>query len=70
VVSGHGITGLMAVHDLNTALRYSDRFLFMKSGKILSYGGIEDVTADMIEEVYGVKVILEDCKGHPVVIPV
>ena len=69
VVSGHGITGLMAVHDLNTALRYSDRFLFMKSGKILAYGTIDDVTSDMIEEVYGVKVMLEDCKGHPVVIP-
>ncbi|MBN2324310.1 MAG: ABC transporter ATP-binding protein [Spirochaetes bacterium] len=70
VVSGHGITGLMAVHDLNTALRYSDRFLFMKSGKILSYGTINDVTPGMIEEVYGVKVMLEECKGHPVVIPV
>jgi iron complex transport system ATP-binding protein len=70
VVSGHGITGLMAVHDLNTALRYSDRFLFMKSGKILAYGGIADVTEDMIEAVYGVKVMLEECRGHTVVIPV
>jgi iron complex transport system ATP-binding protein len=70
VVSGHGITGLMAVHDLNTALRYSDRFLFMRSGKILAYGRIKEVTADLIEAVYGVKVILEECKGHPVVIPV
>jgi iron complex transport system ATP-binding protein len=70
VVSGHGITGLMAVHDLNTALRYSDRFLFMKSGKILAYGNIEDVTPDMIEEVYGVKVIVENCKGNIVVIPI
>jgi iron complex transport system ATP-binding protein len=60
----------MAVHDLNTALRYSDRFLFMKSGKILAYGGIADVTEDMIEAVYGVKVMLEECRGHPVVIPV
>lgn len=70
VVTGHGITGLMAVHDLNTALRYSDRFLFMKSGKILAYGAIDDVTPAMIEEVYGVKVLLEECRGHPVVIPV
>ncbi len=70
VVSGHGITGLMAVHDLNTALRYSDRFIFMRTGKILAYGGIKEVTADLIEAVYGVKVILEECKGHPVVIPV
>lgn len=70
VVSGHGITGLMAVHDLNTALRYCDRFLFMKSGKILAFGNIEDVTPDMIEEVYGVKVIVENCRGNLVVIPV
>ena len=70
VVTGHGITGLMAVHDLNTALRYSDRFLFMKEGRILAFGSIEEVTTHMIEEVYGVKVILEECRGHTVVIPV
>lgn len=70
VVSGHGITGLMAVHDLNTALRYADRFLFMKEGRILAYGTIEEVTTGIIEEVYGVKVILDECRGHPVVIPV
>jgi len=69
VVSGHGITGLMAVHDLNTALRFSDRFIFMKSGKIFAHGRIEEVTAAMIEAVYGVKVMLEYCKGYPVVIP-
>ncbi len=70
VVTGHGITGLMAVHDLNTALRYSDRFLFMKEGRILAFGSIEEVTTHMIEEVYGVRVMLEECRGHTVVIPV
>jgi iron complex transport system ATP-binding protein len=69
IVAEHGITALMAVHDLNTALRYSDRFILMKSGRIFAHGAIEEVTAGMIEAVYGIKVMLEHCKGHPVVIP-
>lgn len=70
VVTGHRITGLMAVHDLNTAFRYSDRFLFMKSGKIFAYGNIEDVRPEMIEKVYEVKVSVEKYKGKLLVIPV
>ena len=60
----------MAVHDLNTALRYADRFLFMKQGRIFARGRTNQVTPQMIEAVYGVRVIIERVGGNPVVIPV
>ncbi|MFW6181404.1 MAG: ABC transporter ATP-binding protein [Spirochaetota bacterium] len=70
VVDAHRITALMAVHDLNTALRYADRFLFMKEGRIFASGHVEDVTPEIIEAVYGVRVIIERVRGNPVVIPI
>lgn len=70
VVDAHRITALMAVHDLNTALRYADRFLFMKEGGIFACGRVGDVTPETIEAVYGVRVIVERVLGNPVVIPV
>ena len=48
-----GITVLIVIHDLNLALRYCDRFLFMKDGKVFLYGGLDSVTKETVETVYG-----------------
>lgn len=49
-----GITVLIVIHDLNLALRYCDRFYFLKDGRGYRYGGIESVDQETIETVYGV----------------
>lgn len=69
VVTGHRVSAVMTMHDLNTALRYADKFLFLKDGGIRSCGGPECVTAEIIEEVYGVPVEIESRKGKPVIHP-
>ena len=69
VVKGHNVSAIMTMHDLNLALRYSDKFIFLKNGTIYSAGSREEVTPEMIEEVYGVSVAIEELHGHPVVIP-
>jgi len=69
VVEGHNVSAIMSMHDLNLALRYSDKFIFLKNGTIYSAGSREEVTPEMIEEVYGVSVAIEELHGHPVVIP-
>lgn len=48
------ITVLIVMHDLNLALRYCDRFYFMRDGRGYRYGGIESVDEDTIETVYGI----------------
>ena len=48
------ITVLIVIHDLNLALRYCDRFFFLKDGSGYRYGGLEVVDQHTIESVYGV----------------
>lgn len=69
IVRGHGMAAVLTLHDLNTAFRYGDRFLFMKDGKIVHAIRREEVTRDVIEEVYGLPVELEFIRGIPVVLP-
>lgn len=49
-----GITALIAIHDLNLALRFCDRFFFLRDGSGYRYGGVEAVDKETIEAVYGI----------------
>ena len=62
------ISAIIAVHDLNLALRFADFFLFLKDGKVHTVGDATAVTKEVIHEVYGVQVILSAVSGYPVVI--
>jgi iron complex transport system ATP-binding protein len=47
---------VMVSHDLNLAMRYSDKMLILKDGKIFSSGIPSEVlTVDALREVYGIK---------------
>ncbi len=63
-----GITVIVVLHDLNLALRYCDRFLFLKDGKIHSYGDSSVVDADTIQEIYRVNARLLEIEGRKIVI--
>lgn len=69
VVDEHRIAAIMTMHDLNTALRYADKVLFLKDGCIHSTGPACEVTSDVVEEVYGLPVHIHTVQGHPMVIP-
>jgi iron complex transport system ATP-binding protein len=56
VVKGHRLAVVMTLHDLNTALRWSDKCIFLKSGRIFYAGSPMTVDADIIEAVYGLPV--------------
>lgn len=45
---------IAAVHDLNLALRYFDRFLLMKRGKILFDKRKDELDGGELEEIYGI----------------
>lgn len=63
-----GITVLIVIHDLNLALRYCDRFYFLRDGRGYSYGGIETVTEKAIEDVYGIRAEIAEVSGKKVVL--
>lgn len=61
LVHNNGSMMLVALHDLNLALRFADRVVMIKDGNMVSEGIPEEVlTSDLIESVYGVKATVTD----------
>jgi len=67
--AGRGIVAVAALHDLNLALRYSDRVAMLKGGRMHACGGPDIVTAERVAEVYGVRVELSSAESGSVVVP-
>jgi iron complex transport system ATP-binding protein len=63
------ISVIIVIHDLNLALRYCDRFLFIKDKEIYTYGGKEIMTSDNISYIYEIPVAIETVQGIPTIIP-
>lgn len=63
------IAAIVVLHDLNLALRFADKFLFLKNHTVYACGGKEIMTPDNIAAVYGVPVLVEELRGIPVVVP-
>lgn len=70
VVRTQGMSAVVAIHDLNLALRFADLFLILKDGSIRAMGTKDALTPEVIEEVYGVHSILSMVEGYPVIVPV
>lgn len=69
VTEERGISAVVTMHDLNLALRFADKFLFLKDGFVFAGGGPEVVTPATIENVYSVPVIIQNYGSKSVVIP-
>lgn len=62
------ISVLMVLHDLNLALRYCDRFLFLKDGAVYKYGDASIITRETMEAVYGIASTITEVDGRKIVI--
>ncbi len=69
-VAKQGISAVVSVHDINLAFRYADYFLMLKNGTVYTLSSKQDITPEMIRDVYGVDVILEKVQDYKIVIPV
>ncbi len=69
VVKIKKISAVIVIHDLNTAIRFADNFLFLKDHRIHALSTKEELTCDIIRQVYDVDVILEKINGHTVAVP-
>ena len=65
----NNICVITVLHDLNLAIRYCDRFLFLKDADLFACGGMEVMTPEIIEEVYGMHVHVVETAGIPVIVP-
>ncbi|HWQ67651.1 MAG TPA: ABC transporter ATP-binding protein [Methanospirillum sp.] len=69
ITKNHSVSVVMTMHDLTLAFRFADRFIFLKDGLIYAAGLKNEITEDIISEVYGVRVTIGDVAGFPVVVP-
>lgn len=69
VVRLHGVCTVMTMHDINLAIHYADRFVFLRTGEIIAHGGVEVITPELIREVYGMDAELVQHRGLPMVVP-
>lgn len=69
IAKEHDTCVIIIIHDLNLAIRYCDRFLFLKDSRVFSFGGVETMTPENIEEVYGIHTHIIKYMDTPVVVP-
>ena len=69
IVRKNQMAAILTMHDLNLAIRYSDKFVMMHNGKIHAAGGHEILTPANIKSVYHIDAYVEIVNGIPIVIP-
>jgi iron complex transport system ATP-binding protein len=70
LTADQGMAVLIALHDLNHALRYCAQTMVISGGRLIASGPSRDViTAEMLRDVYRVEARIEECSlGLPMVI--
>ncbi|MBN2402140.1 MAG: ABC transporter ATP-binding protein [Spirochaetes bacterium] len=68
-VHNYNLSAVVSMHDINLALRFADSFLMLKDGNVRFLSGKSELSPDVIEEVYGVKVIINQVNDYQIIIP-
>jgi len=64
------VTIVIASHDLNLLAKYCDKVMILSKGKIVAFGTPNEViTSEMVEQVYGVEVLILNDGGDIYAIP-
>ena len=61
---------VLVIHDINLALRFCDRFLLVRDGAVVAWGGRDVVTSETLSATYDVSFRIEAVAGVPVAVPV
>ncbi len=64
-----GITVLMAIHDLNLALKYCREFMILDDGQVRAEGGSDIFSEKLIEQIYGVRIKIIRQEGEMFILP-
>ena len=63
------LIALLSIHDLNDALRFTDRLLFLKDGNLFADEMPETLAEHIVEAVYGLPIILHKTATSKFIIP-
>jgi len=70
IVKTQNLSAIVAIHNLDVAFRFGDRFLFLKDQKVFSVAQKEDLSEETIRQVYDVDVRLVKIAEHIIVAPI
>ena len=62
------ISSIVVMHDLNLTLRFSDKFILLKDGKIFSEGDSRIINTQNIKEIFNVDAYVDNYNGIPIVV--
>jgi iron complex transport system ATP-binding protein len=68
LVQEKNISALIVIHDLSLALRFCDKFLFIRDGVVYRHGDESIITEETIAEVYGINAIVTEVSGRKIVV--
>lgn len=69
VIETQRLAAVVAIHDLNLAVRFGDQFLFLKDHQVHDMVDKQSLSAETIRQVYGVKVAIQKYGLQTVIIP-
>lgn len=64
------VATVVCLHDVNLALRFADRLIFLKDGVVWAITTPKDLDPDVVYEVYGVRVQKFYVGHHTLVVPI
>lgn len=70
IVSTQDIIAVMTVHDINLAIRYAHKLVFVKDGQIYTIVKPNELTNEIIQDVYGVCCEIKNVDGYKFVYPI
>jgi len=50
------LTSVIVMHDINTAIRFSDDLVFIKDGEVLGRCGVDNIDTELISSAFGIEV--------------
>ncbi|MBB5021928.1 ABC transporter ATP-binding protein [Desulfurispira natronophila] len=69
ITRSHPVSAIMTMHDLNNALRFADRFVFVKDGRVYADVRACDVSPAIVQAVYDVEVDILEHDGMRLIVP-
>ncbi len=63
------LCAILVIHDINMAIRFGDKFLFLKDGRIYGIYEKYNITPNIISDVYDIDVNIVKVNGELLVIP-
>ena len=65
----HNIAVAIVIHDLNLAMRYCDKFVFIKDRTVYDYGGLEIMNPETILNIYNLQADIVEHNGIKMIVP-